>query len=148
MRISLSLLLIVAAAVPACRESSELAIFGVPGTDRSIVVERRIGHASLSEYRRRVLLREGSETLDEAILLVDTGGYSRVNVYRTDDSTLVLRDADASYSVAVAAGTITRESNRYTDRTFLGSFDVDTAGRWRFISVSERPELPTEFRGR
>jgi len=91
MRMSLNLLLIVAA-VPACRQSAELAILGVPGTHRSVVVERRPGHASLSEYHRRVLLRK--------------------------------------------------------DTAFLGSFDVDTAGTWRFIPVSERRELPTDFRGR
>jgi len=77
----------------------------------------------------------------------DTGGYSRANLYRIDDQHALLRDADASYSIDLARGTVSKDETRRAGGIFLGSFDVDGARVWRFVPVLDRGEQPTEFRG-
>jgi hypothetical protein len=80
-------------------------------------------------------------------LIADSGGNSRTNLYRLDDTRLLLRDADASYVIDLAAHTIARDESRRKIDTFMGSFDVDSSTEWRFVPATERPELPTEFGG-
>ncbi len=75
----------------------------------------------------------------------DTGGHSQANLYRIDDQRVLLRDADSSYTIEVATGTASKDEKRRAAAIFLGSFDVDATGTWRFILARERAELPTEF---
>jgi hypothetical protein len=78
----------------------------------------------------------------------DTGGYSRTNVYREGDSAYVLSDAEASYTVHIRPPSVRRDSARRGADAYIGAFDVDSAGQWRFIPAAEQPERPAEFKGR
>jgi hypothetical protein len=130
----------------ACGPSTHEASFRPTGSDRVLVIERRPTHAVFAEYQRIAILRSGDQPAAEISLFQDTGGYSRANLYQIDKSRLLLRDADASYVIDLSATTIKRDKIRRKEGSFLGSFDDDTDGRWRFIPALEREELTTEFR--
>jgi len=85
--------------------------------------------------------------LAQADLYFDSGGYSRVNLYRISDSAFLIRDCFESFVVDTARQTIERDDTRRKEGAFVGSFDVDSSGAWRFISARERAELPTELKG-
>src|SRR5262245_38428268 len=125
----------------ACSPNAEEAVFELPKSDRSVVIERQPVHRFFAEYSRNAILRIGSRVVAETPLFLDTGGYSRVNVYRIDESTFLLRDAEASYSVGNKSTTISRDQERRKLGTFVGSFDLDSSGKWRFIPAQERAEL-------
>jgi hypothetical protein len=58
-----------------------------------------------------------------------------------------LRDAFDSYVIDLANGAASKDEKRRAPAAFLGSFDVDDAGNWSFISASERRERRTELSG-
>ena len=130
-----------------CNSPIEQATYRVPLTKMVISIERIPGHFFLAEYRRRVELNyDGRKTLCSE-LLVDSGGYSRVNMYSRNGVVFLLRDAFSSYQVDVTRYTIDPDPTPTRVGSFVGSFDTDTSGAWRFIPASERPELPAEQRG-
>jgi hypothetical protein len=147
MRIRLGIVVIFMSMLIACSRPVEEAVFQLPKSDRSVVIKRRRAHATLPEYSRNVILRVGAREVAETPLFLDSGGYSRVNVYQIDESTFLFRDAEASYSVGGESTSISRDEKRRKLGTFVGSFDVDASGKWRFIPSVERGELPTEFSG-
>jgi|SRR6266850_437675 len=136
------------AALYSCGRSEERASFLVPDSKATVVVARESAHALLAEYERRALVEVDGISSDHQQLFSDTGGYSRTNLYKLDARNALLRDADASYTIDLATGRITKDALRQTaNGRFLGSFDTDDTHTWRFIPASERRELPTEFRG-
>ena len=135
------------AGMTACANAEERATFPVPGSSTTVTVARMPTHAFRAEYRRNLLVEGQGGPASRLELSADTGGYSRSNLYRIDDQRVLLRDADASYAIALATGITSKDEKRRAAAIFLGSFDVDATGTWRFILVRERAELPTEFRG-
>ena len=131
----------------ACSHSTETAEYSIPASDVSVVIERQASHAFLAEYHRLAYLVSSRQPLAQTALLADSGGYSRTNLFRLTETTLLLRDADASYLVDVRAKSIEKDDSRRKEGIFVGSFDVDPSKAWRFIPAMERPELPTEFSG-
>jgi len=71
----------------------------------------------------------------------DSGGYSRTNLYRLDAQHALLRDADASYTIDLASGAISKDDQRRKAGMFFGRFDIDASKSWTFIPSSEREEL-------
>jgi hypothetical protein len=136
-----------AAGVAACARAEERATFPVPGSTTTVTIVRTPRHAFLAEYNRYVLVAVQGRLASRLEMDPDTGGYSRANLYRIDDHRVLLRDADDSYSIDLARGTVSKDDERRAAGSFLGSFDVDGARVWRFVSVIERGEQPTEFRG-
>jgi hypothetical protein len=136
------------AALSACGRSEERASFLVPDSKATIVIARDSAHAFLAEYDRRAVVDVDGISSGHQHLFPDTGGYSRTNIYRLDARKALLRDADASYTVDLSTGRISKDAIRQkANSRFLGSFDTDDSHTWRFIPVRERGELPTEFRG-
>ena len=120
------------------------AVFEIDGPRRILVVERRPAHTFLAEYHRAlVLLVDGPERA-RAPMAMDSGGYSRANLYRLQDGRLLVTDYDASYSVDTAAWSLNRAATRRVEGEFLGSFDEDDSGDWLFIRAEWRRELPTD----
>ena len=118
-----------------------------PQTGVAIVVERRPAHGFLAEYDRRTELIIDGRKAAEAELFKDTGGDSRLNLYRISDTVFLLRDAADSYAVDLDRRTITQDDVRRKEGFFVGSYDLDSSQTWRFIPSGERPELATEFKG-
>ncbi len=108
-------------------------------------------HPFLAEYHRAVVLREGARELRRTPMFDDTGGYSRTNVYRLNDSAYVLVDAEGSFMVEPERRVVRPDDTRPTDvrsrGAFIGAFDVDSSRGWRFIPARERAERPAELRG-
>jgi hypothetical protein len=152
MRVSVaSLLLAGLFLTTACHDAapgSEQATFRPPGSDFAVTIERRPLSRVFAEYRRALIL-QGTDRGELARLAMfdDAGGYSRTNVYRDGGSAYVLRDAEASYTVHIRPPSVRRDSTRRGAGAYIGAFDVDSAGRWRFIPATEQPERPAEFRG-
>jgi hypothetical protein len=138
---------LLALALGACREAREEAAYRVPNTDAAIVIERKPAHPVLAEYHRWARLDVSGKPATQVELFIDSGGYSRANLYRLSGTAMLLRDADASYLIDVAARIVTRDTQRRKAGSFLGSFDIDASKTWRYISAEERAELPTEFTG-
>jgi hypothetical protein len=130
-----------------CSRSIERAVLKLPASARSVAIERQPMHAHLAEYHRTLILERDGRPVARAGMFDDTGGYSRSNLYRISDTILLVRDAEASYTIDVAKETIVKDEERRFGGNFIGSFDVDASDRWRFISPDERKELPAEFRG-
>jgi hypothetical protein len=136
------------AALYSCGRPEERASFLVPESKATVVVARTPAHAFLAEYDRRALVELHGTSPGHQQLFPDTGGYSRTNLYRLEARKALLRDADASYTIDLSTGRISKDAIRQeANGRFLGSFDADDSHIWRFIPASERGELPTEFRG-
>lgn len=135
------------AGMTACANSEERATFPVPESATTVTVARMSMHAFLAEYRPDLIVEGQGRPARRLEMFPDTGGYSRANLYRIDDQRVLLRDADSSYTIEVATGTVSKDETRQAAAIFLGSFDVDATGAWRFIFARERAELPTEFLG-
>ena len=135
------------AAIAACASSDERATFAVPDSITTVTLQRTSTHAFFAEYQRNLMTEVEGRLVRQLTLFPDTGGYSRANLYRIDGQSVLLRDADSSYTIDVTTGTISKDEKRRAEGTFLGSFDVDGASTWRFIFARERPELPTEMLG-
>lgn len=131
----------------ACGNSVELARFQQPHSTVAITIQRA-SHGAFAEYERTVIVESEGQAAMQMQMFPDTGGYSRANIYQLgNERLLLLRDADASYTIDLGTRIITKDKERRQEGTFLGSFDVDDSARWRFIAVGERSELPTEFVG-
>jgi hypothetical protein len=140
----------VGAAVAACGEAHERAttpVPGVPDSRVSLAIERTSNHGYLTEYRRPLIVALDGRESARLEMLPDTGGYSRTNLYRLSNDTVFLRDAFESYTVDVNSGAVSKDEKRRVPAVFVGSFDVDAAGKWSFIPASERTERPTELAG-
>ncbi len=116
--------------------------------DRRLCVSRSLERGGRS-YKRRLELYADAERVDALELFTDTGGYSRVNVFgSTPKRGVVIATFDEVYEVSTERfRPLPRSGHAASDGTFLGAFDVDRAGRWRFISANEAPLRPTERRG-
>ena len=121
------------AGAAACASAEERATFPVPGSSTTVTVVRMPTHAFRAEYHRNLLVEVQGGPASWLGLSADTGGYSRSNLYRIDDQRVLLRDAHASYGIALATGTISKDEKRRAAGVYLGSFDADGAGVWRFI---------------
>ena len=102
-------------------------------------------HPWLAEYHRTASTDLMGREASRVALSDDTGGYLRINLYQTTPTALLLRDYFDSYTVHLATGSMTKDAERAPGGTFLGSFDDDPSGTFRFIPASERSEMPTEL---
>jgi hypothetical protein len=119
------------------------AIFLVPGSKSEIALERRAIHLFLAEYERTLILRDNGQEVLRLAAAEDSGGYSRMNVYRVSDSVFYLRGEMSfdRYLLDTSRPSVTRESLGETPSAaqFIGAFDRDCKG-WRFIPKYERAE--------
>jgi hypothetical protein len=81
-------------------------------------------------------------------LFPDTGGYALVNVYAADSARIILRTmGNDEYLIDNQSGQVSQrrrfsecDERGPSDAAFLGAFDFDSAGQWRFIPENERAE--------
>lgn len=116
----------------------------------ALCIERKAAHAFLAEYDRNAVLIAGGKRVAVRKLGMDTGGYSRANLFSLRPGVFALIEMMGSYEIDPEKRTIS-ELNFYVNptREFVGAFDVDrshiegsTRGEWRFIPATERLEQP------
>jgi hypothetical protein len=134
------------AALAACGSPPERASVRVHGSTATVTVERMPSHPSLAEYERKAIVEIGAQSSTQMQLFPDSGGNSRTNLYQLNARQVLLLDGEASYTIDVTTGAVSKDDVRRKAGAFIGSFDVDDSSRWRFIPAAERAELPTEFR--
>jgi hypothetical protein len=121
--------------------SEEPASWSIPGATESLAIERFVAHAFLAEYHRDLVLHRGGVELSRIGMTIDTGGYSRANIYPLATNTLLVSDYDCDYVVDITTGVVRVADGRLPGDEYLGSFDEDSSRAWRFIPSSERGEV-------
>ncbi len=149
MRVKLLLISILIGTV-GCLSVSINNVWKVPKTDLQIAVEKEKSSNSRDEVLRKMVLRESH--LDKTSIPLAKGSemYSRVNVYQISENQYILRDAFDAYSLDTEAKTLAKTSPSILTATFedtkypkfIGAFDNNKNGAWRYIPASERAEIP------
>jgi hypothetical protein len=124
------------------------AIFQVPDSSIQIVLERRAIHMVFAEYERTLVVRDGVEELLRKEVAVDTGGYSRMNVFRITPTRYFLC-GEMSFDrhfLDFQAMTLEKAELREKPETakFLGAFERDNNRHWRFVTAFEKGERRIE----
>jgi hypothetical protein len=104
-------------------------------------------HPYLAEYKRRAILLVAERVELSQELFPDTGGYSRVNLYRlSPDRYYVATFGNEDYSLDIAEGRLevvrTQAHIAPSGAEFVGAFDWRRNSGWGFVPQSERPEIP------
>lgn len=119
------------------------AVFRVPGSAVEIVLDRRCIHLFLAEYERTLIVRIGTGEMLRRPVAVDTGGYSRMNVYQVSPTDFFLQGELSfdRYLLETSAAALTDAvlKEKPVESRFVGAFDRDENG-WRFIPAHEREE--------
>ena len=113
-----------------------------PGLE--VTVTRVATHPFLARFNLRLTVRSASGCLATSDLFPDTGGVSRRNVYRGSLERLYVIGQFDVRRFDLQSCRIELMEFRFleTGLGFVGSFDTDASGRWRFLSSEERPERP------
>ena len=127
---------------------SREAVFAIDGTSKVLSLDRRATHVFLAEYERTLVFCDRGEEIFRFAAAGTAEDLSRMNVYQIDKFNLYLAGDHSSdrYIVNTLGPAISREilGEMPTGAKFVGAFDRDEHG-WRFISVSERAEIPIAF---
>jgi hypothetical protein len=120
----------------------------LPGTELRIAVQLQPMHPYLAEYRRYLELRDRSAAIDSIELSSDTGGYSRTQLYALPEGEfLVLGYFDAVRVSTSPPAILEAEHQRPKHADYLGAFERDVTGLWRFADPSILPEEELEPQG-
>ena len=120
------------------------AVYQIPETSNEIVLELRTAHLFLAEYDRELVLRIGKREVVRKTVAADSGGYSKMKIYRTSPTTYFLcgeLSFDA-YTLDAMARTIMSVGfeEDFSETVYVGVFDRDENRQWRFISAGERSD--------
>ena len=127
----------------ACLKISVSNRWKVPNSDLSILVERSKPQSSNKTYKRTIVLQENYSTKNKIEMAPENGEYSRTNIYRTSDKTFLLKDFWNDYEIHPETKMFKKlDSATRLNGEFVGAFDENENGAWRFIPLSERKEIP------
>lgn len=120
------------------------AVYQIPGTYEEIVVERRAAHLFLAEYDRELIFRIGDREFARKTAAADSGGYCKMKVYQISPTHYFLcgeMGSDA-YILDAPGGSIRNASDeeRFSRTSYIGVFDKDEDGPWRFIAASQQAD--------
>jgi hypothetical protein len=124
-----------------CLNISVNNVWKVPGTELSVAVERV--EAGRGNAGRTMTLRENYQDKQMIRLAHGSGDYVRINVYQMDGGKYILRDAYDTLELDTTAKTLTKYGQVVDPAhgKFVGAFDMNDNGSWRFIPVEERAEI-------
>ncbi len=104
-----------------------------------IALDRQRIHPFLQEYERTLIVRTGNEETLRIKAAVDTGGYSRMRLYRVSPTEFYLEGflSFDRFFLDISKPSVTREilASRPFGAKLIGSFDEDDKG-WRFIKAN------------
>ena len=107
-----------------------------------MTVTRVATHPFLARFNLKLTVTTSSGCSATSELFPDTGGVSRRNVYRGPaDRLYVVGQFDVRlFDLQSCRIELMEFRSLQAGLSFVGSFDVDSSGRWRFIPPDERPE--------
>ena len=113
----------------------------LPGTELELSVELKPIHRLLSEFERKLVLSGSNQQRIEQRMFVDSGGYTRTNLYSTQDGNFLLKGFFDGWLVRARSVEIAEIENATKLRAnFLGAFDWTSDREWRFIPAADRAE--------
>lgn len=129
-------------ALVGCRAKAveQVATFKLPG-EITVSVIRTPSHPTLAEYKRTACLAQGGKRLACWELFPDTGGTHRINVYRHDDGRIFLEDRISCYEIDPASKKLVEVTAAKVGGTYVGCFNQNATGSWRFVPLEEAPEV-------
>ncbi|HKT33943.1 MAG TPA: hypothetical protein VJR03_03860 [Nitrospira sp.] len=130
--------------IPACNSDVPVAAVAEVGADLQVTVTRVATHPFLARFNLKLTVntRGGCSAISE--LFPDTGAVSRRNVYREPIERLyVVGQFDVRrFDLQTCRIELMEFRSLQPGLLFVGSFDIDDRGRWRFFPADERPEQP------
>ena len=133
--------------LPACNsDRPEYAEVDLPTVEIHVAITRTATHPFLARYRLTLQAEGPQGCIGTAELFPDTGYVGRRNLYQQgSDAILVLGEYDARVIEGKSCTVRLVEFQSLGGQgTFLGSFDVDSQKRWRYLPAAERAERPFE----
>lgn len=123
-------------------------VWRVPNTDLTVMVQK--WSAGGNEVRRTMSLSENYASKSRIELAKGLNDYSRINIYQIYEDQYVIKDVYEIYLLNTQTKTITKSSPgilsaTFEDTTFpkfIGAFDDNENGKWRYIPASERDLKP------
>ncbi len=122
-------------------------VWKVPNTNLSITVEK--ASAARNEFTRTVILQDNYINKNKIALAKGMNAYSRVNIYQIGENEYILKDVFETYSLNTQTKALTKTDPNILSMTFrdnyprfIGAFDDNESGNWRYIPASERKEIP------
>jgi len=135
---------VVGAALLACGRAEYSAQYAIPNSNTVVGVQLTQSHPFLAEYDRVLFFGPAEGPFQRIALFPDTGGYTLVNLYKLDASTLIADTiGNQSYRIELDSdpGTpVLRNQPVESSTQFLGAFDFDKSREWRFIGAGDRPK--------
>lgn len=123
-------------------------IWNVPNTDLTVMVQK-IGTKN-DDVRRLMSLSENYSSKNKIELAKGINDYSRINIYQIGENEYVLKDVYDAYLLNTQTKNIAKVSPGILSATFedtrfpkfIGAFDENEKGKWRYIPSSEREQVP------
>lgn len=113
----------------------------IPNGDLSIKIERTPPSKAGLPFKREMTLDENYQTKTKIKMTDEQGDYSRVNIYKASDKIYFLKDNWQSYELNTEAKTL-QKTNQQANGEYVGAFDLNENGGWRYIPADERKEVP------
>lgn len=117
-------------------------VWKVPDTNLKIIVSA--SNKGKGETDRKMTLSENYSREKEIALARGSKNFARLNVYQTSENQYLLKDVYKTYLLDTSQKTLqeTDASALNAAKKFIGAFDYNENGSWRYIPESERKEIP------
>ncbi|HMT06668.1 MAG TPA: hypothetical protein PKA82_01605 [Pyrinomonadaceae bacterium] len=114
-------------------DDSQVETFPLLNTDLVLEVRKKHAHPFLAEYDFKLVLRSGKTELDHANMTGDTGGLSRIEVFKNNETTFAFRDHAKTVCLNIDSERF-KECDSVSLGKQIGFFDFDSERNWRFVS--------------
>jgi hypothetical protein len=112
-----------------------------PASATRLVARFTPTHAYLAEYARSLAVVRADGSRTEVQLAPDPGGYSRAQLYQSDDGTLYYKGYFDVARVDSKTGDVNASQPAVpAGARYLGAFDYVRDTGWRFLLPAESPE--------
>lgn len=119
-------------------------VWKVPGTNLEVAVyKEKTTQTKENTVERKIVLRENHSDRTTFKLQRTGDNFSRVNVYQTTENTFLIRDSFETYELDASAKVLRKITP--TDagvQKYVGAFDYNANGDWRYVPAEERAEIP------
>lgn len=112
----------------------------IPNSDLSVAIERMPPTKVGFPYNRELTFDENYQTKSKIKMNDDAGDYSRANIYKISDKIYLIRDFWTTYEINTEAKSL-RKIDTQTGGAYVGAFDENASGGWRYIPAEERAEI-------
>ncbi|WP_374585312.1 hypothetical protein [Pseudoduganella sp.] len=113
----------------------------IPDAVAKLAIRLEPNHPYLAEYRRFILIRNEEAEIARLELSLDSGGFARTQLYRQPDGRIIIQGYLDAALLDPARVNLKHEFDVDTSgATYLGAFDKDRNGDWKFMSSEESPE--------